>query len=168
MAKMIPLNPAPTVALPAEDWTLVATEAGRYSPGLKATVHARNGTLQTPGQLLLAHPTKWAPFVRRVAKRSGCTPEAIRAAISDPTEAIEVVLRPKPRPQPNVRAATSRPQIQVNARFDREIIADALNVLVGVNDPPTLFVRGTELCPGGPRQARGGAVRRPEAAGTRG
>lgn len=66
-------------------------------------------------------------------------------------EAIEVMLRPKPRPQPDVRPPTGRPQIQVNARFDREIIADAVKVLVGVNDPPTLFMRGSEfvyLAPG--------------------
>jgi hypothetical protein len=142
---MIALHPAPSVALPGEGWTLIATEAGRYGDGLRATLYARNGTLQTPGQLKLAHPKTWAAFVQEVADRSGCAPEGILAAIRELTETIEVMLRPKPRPQPAAGAPTGRRQIQVNARFDREIIADAIEVLVEANDPPTLFMRGSEF-----------------------
>jgi hypothetical protein len=145
VAKMIALHPAPSVDLPGEGWTLIATEAGRYGDGLRPTLYARNGTLQTPGQLKLAHPKTWAAFVQEVADRSGCAPEAILAAIRGLTETIEVMLRPKPRPQPAASVPTGRRQIQVNARFDREIIRDAIEVLVGANDPPTLFMRGSEF-----------------------
>jgi hypothetical protein len=145
MAKMIPLNPSPSVSLPAEGWTLIATEAGRYGDGLRATFYACNDTLRTPGQLKLAHPNTWAAFVQEVADRSGCAPEDIVNTICEFTETIEVMLRPKPRPQPDARGPTERRQIQINGRFDREIIADAIEVLVGVNDPPTLFMRGSEF-----------------------
>jgi hypothetical protein len=32
----------------------------------------------------------------------------------------------------------------VNGRFDREILADTVEVLVRINEPPTLFIRGSE------------------------
>ena len=41
MATMRPLDPAHSVALTAEGWTLLATEAGRYAAGLMATLQAR-------------------------------------------------------------------------------------------------------------------------------
>lgn len=145
MAKMIPLNPAPTVALPAEGWALIATEAGRYGDGLRATLHLHNGELQYCGQVRLAQPRKWKPFIDEVTSRITCEPPAIEGLIRQLTETIFVMLQPKPRPQPGVRAPTGRAQIQVNARFDREIISDAIDVLVGLNDPPTLFMRGSEL-----------------------
>jgi hypothetical protein len=46
MARMIPLNPAPSTKLPGDTWELVATEAGRYGNGLRATVQVWNGALQ--------------------------------------------------------------------------------------------------------------------------
>jgi hypothetical protein len=76
MARMIPLNPPPTVVL-GEGWELCATEAGRYAAGLMATLQARNGTLQACQQVPLAHPTKWETFVQDVAGRSGCATDAI-------------------------------------------------------------------------------------------
>jgi hypothetical protein len=151
MALMRPLDPAPSVALPGDGWELIATEAGRYAAGLTATFQARNGGLQAQRQLPLAHPDKWTPFVQEVAEWSGCDPEAVILAIRELTDAIEVLLRP---PQDSTSSAQDRnhqgrPQarlrVRVNTRFLRDIVTDAVAALVAVNEPPTLFMRGSEL-----------------------
>lgn len=47
MANMMPLDPAPTVGL-IGDWSLLASQAGRYAEWLRTTVGLRNnGTLET-------------------------------------------------------------------------------------------------------------------------
>jgi hypothetical protein len=151
VARMRPLDPAPSVALPAEGWTLIATEAGRYAAGLVATLHARNGTLQTCQQLPLGHPKKWGGFVAAVAEHSGCAADTIIDAIRELTEAVEVGLRPRRRQSehPNEEGGHAdpdkRPQVQVNHRFLRQIVTDAVAALAVANEPPTLFVRGSEL-----------------------
>ena len=38
MARIMRLDPAPKAPLPREGWEVVATEAGRYATGLRATV----------------------------------------------------------------------------------------------------------------------------------
>ena len=115
-------------------------------PASSQTFQARNGTLQACEQLPLAHPRRWAAFIEDVADRSGCTADELAQAIRTLTEAIEVLLRPKPRPPRDGSAPTSeRPHIQVNGRFDREIIADAMHVLIAANDEPTLLMRGDAL-----------------------
>jgi hypothetical protein len=150
MARMIPLHPPPTVVL-GEGWELSATEAGRYAAGLVATLQARNGILQACQQVPLAHPKKWGAFIQDVAERSGCAADAIVAAIHGLTEAIENLLRPRP-PTPadpaeehGAEAASARPHVQVNARFLRDIVSDAVNTLAAANEPPTLFRRGSAL-----------------------
>jgi len=150
MARMIPLNPPPTVVL-GEGWELIATEAGRYAAGLMVTLQARNGTLQACQQVPLAHPKKWGVFVQDVAGRSGYTTDAIVAAIHELTEAIEILLRPR-RPPPadpheahDVATPPTRPHVQANARFLRDIVTDAVDTLAAANEPPTLFMRGSAV-----------------------
>jgi hypothetical protein len=151
MAKMIPLDPAPTVSLPAEGWMLIATEAGRYAAGLVATLQACNGTLQSCHQVPLAHPKKWGSFVQDVAGRSGCAAEGVVAAIHELMEAIEVFLRVHRTPRAKTKqdgtpvGPSRRPLVQVNGRFLRDIVTDALAALASANEPPTRFVRGSEL-----------------------
>jgi hypothetical protein len=151
MARMIALDPALTVPLPAKGWVLMATEAGRYATGLLATVQAHNGSLQACQQVPLAHPKKWEPFVQDVADRSGCTAEAVVAAIHELMEAIEVLLRVRRTPRAKTKqdgtpvSPSRHPLVQVNGRFLRDIVTDALAALASANDPPTRFVRGSEL-----------------------
>jgi hypothetical protein len=147
MAKMIPLDPAPSTALPVKGWRLVATEAGRYGDGLRATIQSHNGTLQGCYQLRLAYPQQWTACIEDVAQHSACDASAVGVAIRELIVAIEGMLRPRQHPSRDGDAAPvrDRPQIQVNGRFDREIIADAVDVLVGTNAPPTLFMRGSEF-----------------------
>jgi hypothetical protein len=45
MARMSPLTPVPKTPLPGDGWALMATEAGRYAIGLRATVQVWNGAL---------------------------------------------------------------------------------------------------------------------------
>ena len=73
------------------------------------------------------------------------------AAIHELTEAIEILLRPR-RPTPadpqeeyGAEATSARPHVQVNARFLRDIVTDAVNTLAAANEPPTLFRRGSAL-----------------------
>jgi hypothetical protein len=77
MAKMIRLDPAPSAPLPAEGWALIATEAGRYAIGLRATMQAWNGTLQSARQLALASPESWTEFVAELTSLTGGTAEEI-------------------------------------------------------------------------------------------
>jgi hypothetical protein len=116
-----------------------------------ATFQARNGSLQAQQQLPLAHPQKWKPFVEEVAGRSGYDTEAVISAIRELTEAIEVLLR-TPRPpassphgQKDRRSAENRLRVQVNTRFLRHIVTDAVAALDATNEPPTLFMRGSEV-----------------------
>lgn len=81
MAKMMPLTPCPSVPLPVEGWTLIATEAGRYGDGLRATFHLHNGELQHVGQLRLAQPKTWTPFIDDVALRIPGEAPAVEAVI---------------------------------------------------------------------------------------
>nr|MDQ3831200.1 hypothetical protein [Candidatus Tectomicrobia bacterium] len=115
------------------------------------TLHARNGTLQTCHQVPLAHPQKWGPFVQDVAGRSGCAAEPVVAAIRELTEAIEVFLRVHRTPPAKAKQGgvhgnlTEHPLVQVNGRILRDIVTDAVAALVTTNEPPTLFIRGSEL-----------------------
>ena len=164
MAKMIALDPAPSVPLPAEGWNLIATEAGRYAADLVATLQARNGTLQTCQQVPLAHPKKWEAFVQAVADQSGCAAGVIVEAIHTLLEAVEVLLRAHRRPPagPNQEginvSPNDRPQVQVNGRFLRHIVTDAVAALVAANTPPMLFMRGSELVRVPPDETHAGSL----------
>jgi hypothetical protein len=61
---------------------------------------------------------------------------------ADVAEAERILLE---RYGPPHTADSKRTAIQVNARFLRDIAADAIQALTGANDPPRLFVRGTSL-----------------------
>jgi hypothetical protein len=69
MARMIRLDPAPKERLPRDGWELVATEAGRYATGLRATLQVWTGNLQGTQQLPLAHPERWDDFITELAGR---------------------------------------------------------------------------------------------------
>jgi Protein of unknown function (DUF3631) len=82
MAKMIGLDPVPTIPLPHEGWQLMATEAGRYSSGLRATVQLWNDEIQDARQLALAHSERWASYAAELAAKAGCeTPDVARAIL---------------------------------------------------------------------------------------
>jgi hypothetical protein len=93
VAKMIPLDPCPKEPLPAAGWELLATEAGRYATGLRATVQVWNGDLQATRQLALAHPQSWTDFITPLAAQLGVTPEALRTILLHLTAGVEGVLR---------------------------------------------------------------------------
>jgi putative DNA primase/helicase len=153
VARMRPLDPAPSVALPVEGWTLIATEAGRSDAGITATLHARNGTLQTLRQLKLAHPDTWDAFVREVAGDSGCPVEAIIDAIHQLTEAVEVCTRPRRSARADTTVphaadvgAEGLPWIEANQRNLRIVTAGAWQALQQANTPsPHYFRHGGEL-----------------------
>jgi hypothetical protein len=89
---MIALVPPPKV-VPCDGWELIATEAGRYNNGLRATIQVWNGTLQDSRQLALAHRTHWTPFAEAVATRVGCTPDEIVQVLLTLTAGVEGILR---------------------------------------------------------------------------
>jgi hypothetical protein len=93
MAKMIRLDPAPKEALPGEGWELIATEAGRYPNGLRATLQIWNGKLQGAQQLALAQPQSWSDFATAVAAQTGATAEEIMKRILALIAGVEGVLR---------------------------------------------------------------------------
>jgi hypothetical protein len=93
MAKMIRLDPAPSAPLPAEGWALIATEAGRYAIGLRATMQAWNGTLQSARQLALANPESWTEFVAELTSLTGGTAEEITKILLTLGGSIEGALR---------------------------------------------------------------------------
>jgi hypothetical protein len=93
MAKMIRLDPAPKEALPGEGWELIATEAGRYPNGLRATLQVWNDKLQGAQQLALAHPQSWSDFATEVAAQTGGTAEEIMKILLTLTAGVEGVLR---------------------------------------------------------------------------
>lgn len=93
MATMRPLDPVPSVILPAEGWTLLATEAGRYGDGLRATIQLWHGTLQSFCQLALAHPQRWTSVAAAIATQVGCVPDEIVQALLMLTAAVEGILR---------------------------------------------------------------------------
>jgi hypothetical protein len=93
MAKMIPLDPCPREPLPTSGWELLATEAGRYATGTRATVQVWNGDLQGTSQLALAYPKSWADFITPLVTHMGTTPEEITKIILRLAAGIEGVLR---------------------------------------------------------------------------
>jgi hypothetical protein len=94
MAKMIPLDPVPKQPLPREGWELIATEAGRYAAGLRATVQVWNGHMQAVQQLDLAQPKTWSEFINHVAAQLSLhAAEPIAQAVMTLAAAVEGVLR---------------------------------------------------------------------------
>ena len=147
MAVMRALIPAAETALPGDGWSIVATEAGRYGDGLRASIQlSQGGELKRCYQLRWAYPKQWASCVDEVSLESGCESSVIEAAINQLFVLIEGMLRPTRRPtaQHDESPGKGRPAIQVNGRFDREILADTVEVLAKINEPTTLFVRGSE------------------------
>jgi P4 family phage/plasmid primase-like protien len=97
MARMIPLDPAPQIKFPGDQWVLITTEAGRYADGLRATLQLWNGTLRGCRQLPLAHPDRWSAFVDEVSARVGCPPDDVVEALLVLTTTVEGLLRRFPK-----------------------------------------------------------------------
>jgi putative DNA primase/helicase len=94
MAKMIRLDPTPKEALSADGWELIATEAGRYATGLRATIQLWNGQLQAVQQLDMAQPKSVEGLAGAVATRLDLAdPAPIRQALLRLTAGVEGVLR---------------------------------------------------------------------------
>jgi hypothetical protein len=93
MAKMIRLDPCPKEPLPRSGWELLATEAGRYATGLRATVQVWNGELQGTTQLPLAYPKSWADFLTPLASQMGVTIDELTKILLRLAAGIEGVLR---------------------------------------------------------------------------
>jgi hypothetical protein len=94
MAKMTRLDPVPKQPLPRDGWELIATEAGRYAVGLRATVQIWNGHVQAVQQLSLAKPETWAEFISHVATQLEMdTTEPICQAVMILAAGVEGVLR---------------------------------------------------------------------------
>ena len=93
MAKMIRLDPAPKESLPCGGFELIATEAGRYAVGSRATVQLWNGTVQDTAQLALAYQRSWDDFVARVTGLTGMTHVDVVKAILTLARAVEGALR---------------------------------------------------------------------------
>lgn len=92
MARMIALTPPPKVVL-REGCELIATEAGRYADGLRATIQVWRGTLQGCHQLPLAHPQRWKAVSDAIAGQVGCPPNEVVQALLMLTAAVEGILR---------------------------------------------------------------------------
>lgn len=92
MAKMIPLNPAISLDLDAA-WKLLATEAGRYSDGLRATVMLHNGTKKAVECFALAQAEQRDAYAQMVAYRSKLPLATTTAKLLDLFHAIEGALR---------------------------------------------------------------------------
>jgi hypothetical protein len=78
-------------------------------------------------------------FVQDVAGRSGCTTDAIVAAIHE-RQAIEILLRPRHStpadPHDGDGTGTPAARVQVNARFLRDIVTDAVGARNRRQPPP--------------------------------
>jgi putative DNA primase/helicase len=92
MARMLALTPPPKLVL-QEGWELIATEAGRYSDGLRATIQLWQDSLQGCYQLALAHPQRWTTVAATIAAQAGCAPDEVVQALLQLTAAVEGVLR---------------------------------------------------------------------------
>jgi hypothetical protein len=93
MARMTVLVPPIKATLPHDDWALIATEAGRYADGLRATIQVWNGELQASQQLALAQSDKWGSFVEKIATLTGVISEEIERAILMLAAGVEGQLR---------------------------------------------------------------------------
>src|SRR5712691_1025889 len=90
MARMITLHPAPKVQVAGGAWDLLATEAGRYAKGLRATYQLWNGTLQDSRCVDL---TDTAVYVQTIAAKSGVDPALVERAVLDLLVMVEGILR---------------------------------------------------------------------------
>jgi hypothetical protein len=93
MAKMRPLDPAPKVPLPKDGWELLATEAGRFGTGLRATVQVWNGDMRAVRQLTLANSDSWTDFVGEISAQIGIETDPIVTALRALAPGVEGVLR---------------------------------------------------------------------------
>ena len=93
MARMNALHPVPKVALPGGVWALLAPQAGRFAPGLRASLHLWNGTLQDSHPVILDDPQNRATVSHAFAATSGLSPAALKRAMLDLLVAVEGSLR---------------------------------------------------------------------------
>jgi hypothetical protein len=93
MARMIQLDPVPKQGLPCDGWEAIATEAGRYATGLRATIQVWNSELRTVRQLALADPDSWTDFVSEISTLIDTAPDPVVQALRTLAGGVEGVLR---------------------------------------------------------------------------
>jgi hypothetical protein len=106
-----------------EGGELIATEAGRYADGLRATMQVWQGTLQGCYQLALAHPQRWTPVAATIAAHVGCVPDEIVQALLMMTAAVEGILR---------QDATGSSQRRRQAKVSSLVAEDVANTIAVV------------------------------------
>jgi hypothetical protein len=121
MPTMKPLDPAIEAELPAEGWRLLATEAGRSSAGLQASVDLWNGCVKHTKILLLACPEQWGEFKAAVALMVGCAEGHVHEALLSLKPAIEGQLRDQAAPSPKGTRQLSQASQLVELAADAEL-----------------------------------------------
>jgi hypothetical protein len=93
MATLKTLDPAVTVSRPPFEW--IATEAGRTSAGLAATVQVRNGEVEVIAARVvrLAQPEDRRAFANEIGPVTGLGPDEIDADLLELAAGIEGALR---------------------------------------------------------------------------
>jgi len=88
---LIPLDPAPKVSRCGVDF--VATEAGRTSRGLAATIQVFNGTVLAAASVVLADQGMRSGFAGSVATAAGPSVDVVERALLELLPAVETKLR---------------------------------------------------------------------------
>jgi uncharacterized protein (DUF927 family) len=90
---MMGLDPSPDVPLTAP-WHLLATQAGRFAYGLRATVQLwEGGEMRLSRTFNLDDPDEATEVADTYVVRSGATPEALKEALAELQTKIELALR---------------------------------------------------------------------------
>src|SRR6516162_10117191 len=100
---MTGLDPSPDVPLTAP-WHLLATQAGRFAYGLRATVQLWEGSTQRESRTFdLDDSDEVAEVIEVYVVRSGQAAKALKEALAEIQTKIELALRrqaePAPRPK---------------------------------------------------------------------
>jgi hypothetical protein len=138
MAKMRPLDPAPKVPLPKDGWELLATEAGRYGTGLRATVQVWNGELQATSQLALAYPHTWVDFLSPLCQQMQVTVDVLSKVVLRLASGIEGVLR-------QAEEAEARPRAKQQANEDETAQGEPIRFVDDDDEPSPDPVDGAQL-----------------------
>ena len=120
MARMIPLDPLPTVTL-ADGWELLATEAGRYANGLTATVQVLNGTVKACQNIALGEPKERNAFMENVAQLVGLSTEALLAKMLELAAGVEGSLRVAESQQDTPRITQAQRLVELTIEVEAEL-----------------------------------------------
>ena len=140
MARMIPLNPAPTADIGQGPYSLVPTEAGRYAQGLRFTCQVWNGQCL---QSMLVLANTLAPAVAALAQQYTLPPDEVQRAFLDLITAIEGMLRNRRRSR---AGQNSDPRAEIELTPEITEIADQTEAaLLGAAQAPALYQRASRL-----------------------